>query len=88
MLMAAIDPILVARDGLGEELTRVDKLVRDQARDDAVLPPPDDGARSWRSSNIMLTISWVRLRSGTAFIRVVAKQSLLQGAIAMVMKSP
>ena len=36
MLMAAIDPILVARDRLGEELARLDKLVRDQARDDAV----------------------------------------------------
>ena len=36
MLIAAIDPILVARDGLGEELARLDKLVRDQARDDAV----------------------------------------------------
>jgi transposase len=36
MLMAAIEPILVARDGLCEELARLDKLVRDQARDDAV----------------------------------------------------
>jgi transposase len=38
MLMAAIDPILgaVARDRLWEELARLDKLVRDQARDDAV----------------------------------------------------
>ena len=35
MLMAAIEPILVARDGLCEELARLDKLVRDQARDDA-----------------------------------------------------
>jgi hypothetical protein len=31
MLMAAIDPILVARDKLCEELARLDKLVRDQA---------------------------------------------------------
>jgi transposase len=36
MLMAAIDPILIARDRLSEELARLDKLVRDQARDDAV----------------------------------------------------
>jgi transposase len=36
VLMAAIDPILVARDRLSEELARLDKLVRDQARDDAV----------------------------------------------------
>ena len=36
MLMAAIDPILAARDKLAEELARLDKLVRDQARDDAV----------------------------------------------------
>jgi transposase len=36
VLVAAIDPILVARDRLSEELARLDKLVRDQARDDAV----------------------------------------------------
>jgi transposase len=35
VLVAAIDPILVARDRLSEELARLDKLVRDQARDDA-----------------------------------------------------
>jgi hypothetical protein len=32
--MAAIDPILVAREGVSQELARLDKLVRDQARDD------------------------------------------------------
>ena len=36
VLMAAIDPILAARDKLAEELGRLDKLVRDQARNDAV----------------------------------------------------
>lgn len=36
MLMAAIDPLLAARDKLAEELARLDKLVQDQARDDAV----------------------------------------------------
>jgi transposase len=36
VLVAALDPILVARDRLSEELARLDKLVRDQARDDAV----------------------------------------------------
>ena len=36
MLMSAIDPILIARAGLCQELARLDKLVRDQARDDAV----------------------------------------------------
>jgi transposase len=36
VLVAAIDPILVARDRLSEELARLDKLVRDQARDDTV----------------------------------------------------
>jgi transposase len=36
MLMAAIDPILVDCDGLCEEFARLDKLIRDQARDDAV----------------------------------------------------
>ena len=35
MLMSAIDPILIARAGLCQELARLDK-VRDQARDDAV----------------------------------------------------
>jgi transposase len=35
-LMAALDPILVARDQLGEELARLDRLVRNQAREDAV----------------------------------------------------
>jgi transposase len=36
VLMAAIAPILAARDKLAEELARLDKQVRDQARDDAV----------------------------------------------------
>ena len=35
VLTAAIEPILAARDGVGQELARLDKLVRDQARDDA-----------------------------------------------------
>ena len=40
MLMAAIDPILVARDKLGEELACLDR--RDQARRRCRLPLPDD----------------------------------------------
>jgi transposase len=36
VLMAAIDPILVARDKLSDELARLDRLVRDQARHDPV----------------------------------------------------
>jgi transposase len=36
MLTTAIEPILVARDSLADELARLDRLVRDQARDDAV----------------------------------------------------
>jgi transposase len=36
VLVAAIDPILVARDRLSEEIDRLYRLVRDQARDDAV----------------------------------------------------
>jgi transposase len=36
VLTAAIEPILAARDGVGQELARLDKLVRDQARDDVV----------------------------------------------------
>jgi transposase len=35
-LTAAIEPILTARDKLATELANLDKLVRDQARDDAV----------------------------------------------------
>jgi transposase len=36
ILAVAIDPLLAARDKLAEQLTRLDKLVRDQARGDAV----------------------------------------------------
>jgi transposase len=35
-LLAALDPILAARDKLGEELARLDQLVRNQARNDKV----------------------------------------------------
>jgi transposase len=36
VLLAALDPLLVARDRLGDELARLDKLVRDQVRHDEV----------------------------------------------------
>ena len=36
----------------------------------------------------MPTTNRVRLRSGTAFIRAVARRLLLRGAIGMAMKSP